>query len=98
MDFDRNQIKEFIQRVEDDTARFIGAEFSAARVIGFIYRQMELGEVSPGQASQLLDDIQRLAMLAKLGHRYAKWARHPPAEVEIMVLSNHEREKGEHGT
>lgn len=93
MDYDLNQIKEFIGRVEDDTAQFVGSEFAAARVISFISRQHALGEISDEDAIQLLDDAQRLANLAKLGHRYARWVRRPPAELEIMVLAEHAREQ-----
>lgn len=90
---DRNQIKEFITRVEDDTAQFVGSEFCAARVIAFISRQHALGEVSDEDAAQLLNDVQHLANLAKLGHRYARWVRNPPAELEIMVIADYEREQ-----
>lgn len=93
MDFSKNQTKEFIQRVEDDIAQFVGAEFLVARLVGNISRQHALGEISNEQAAQLLRDIQHLGLLVKTGHRYAKWARNPPAEIEIMVLADYEREK-----
>lgn len=86
--FDKNCIKEFITRVEDDTAEFIGAEFCAARLIGFIHRQYELGELSKERALELLGDATHLGHLAKLGHRYAKMVRKPTPEMEIMVLAD----------
>lgn len=39
LSFDRNQVKEWITSVEDDSAEFIGAEFCAARLIGFVSQQ-----------------------------------------------------------
>src|SRR5688572_19938454 len=89
--FDRNQLKEYIGRVENDTAEFIGAEFNAARLIGFISRQHALGEVSDADAAQLLRDARHLANLAALGHRYTKLARNPSAEMRILVLADEKR-------
>ena len=89
--FDRSQIKEFITRVEDDAAHFVGAEFCAARLIGFVSRQRELGEVSDAQASELLADARHLANLATLGHRYVKLVRKPSAELRILVLADEKR-------
>lgn len=89
--FDKNQIKDFICRVEDDAAHFVGAEFCAARLIGFVSRQRELGEASDEVAVQLLNDAHHLATLAKLGHRYVKLVRNPSAELRIMVLANEKR-------
>lgn len=98
MNFDTNQIKEWINRVEDDIAHFPGFEFALARIIANISRQHALGELDDGQAAQLLRDAQHLAMLVKLGHRYARWVRNPPAEVEIMVLADQARQRRKHET
>jgi hypothetical protein len=89
--FDRNQIKEWICRVEDDAAHFIGAEFCAARLIGFVSKQRELGEVDDKTATQLLSDARHLDNLAQLGHLYVKLVRKPSAELRIMVLSDEKR-------
>lgn len=96
MDFDRNQVKEFIGRVEDDIAQFIGAEFCAARIIANVSKQRELGDLSDAAARQLLDDAYHLAKLASIGHRYAKWSRRPPAELEILVLSGQDKDHAPH--
>lgn len=84
--FDRNQIKEFICNREDDIALFIGFEFNAARIIANISRQVEDGALSQAAGKQLLEDAYHLGRLAKLGYKYAKWARNPPAEMAMMVL------------
>lgn len=89
--FDRNCIKEWINGVENDAAHFIGHEFCAARLIGFISRQHSLGEVSDDAAAQLINDARHLANLATLGHRYVKMVRKPSAELEIMVLTQHKK-------
>lgn len=89
--FDRNQIKEFIGSIENDTAEFIGAEFEAARLVGFISQQLELGEVSRERARQLLSDANHLGRLAQIGHRFAKMVRSPSAEMRIMVLADEKR-------
>lgn len=91
--FDRNQIKEYIAGVEDDCAEFIGAEFCAARIIGNLARQHELGDLGNEQARQLVDDAHHLLRLAKLGHRYVKLARNPSAEMRIMVLAEEHKER-----
>lgn len=90
--FDRSQIKEYIGRVENDAAEFIGAEFQVARLVGNISQQRELGEISEERASQLLDDALHLGRLAKIGHRYVKLARNPSAEIRIMVLADERRQ------
>lgn len=89
--FDRNQIKEFIGAVENDCALFIGAEFQAARLIGNISRQHEMGDISAEMAQQLLEDAYHLARLAKLGHRYVRMVRNPSPEIRIMVLADEKR-------
>lgn len=89
--FDRNMVKDYIGRVEDDTAQFIGAEFCAARLIGFVSQQRELRELSDDAAAQLLADAHHLQTLAKLGHRYVKLARNPSPEMRIMVLADEQR-------
>lgn len=89
--FDRNQCKEYIARVEDDIAQFIGSEFCAARLIGFIAHQYELRELNAAQAQQLLDDAHHMNTLAKLGHKYAKAARNPSPELRIMILADEKR-------
>lgn len=91
--FDRNQIKEYIAGVEDDCAEFIGAEFCAARIIGNLARQHEVGELGNEQVRQLVDDAHHLLRLAKLGHRYAKLARNPSPELRIMILADEQRER-----
>lgn len=86
--FDRNQIKDFINRVEDDAALFIGAEFGSARLIGFISKMHALQEVSDTEAASLLRDAHHQANLVALGHRYVKMVRKPSAEMRIMILSD----------
>jgi hypothetical protein len=89
--FDRNQIKEFIGRVENDTAEFIGAEFRAARIAGFISKQADLGEVELTEASQMLHDLHHLSKLVATGYKYVRMARNPVAEIRIMVLAEERR-------
>lgn len=89
--FDRNQIKEFIGSIENDAALFIGAEFHAARLIGFVSRQRELGEVGDDAAAQLINDAHHLVTLAKIGHRYVKLVRKPSAEMRIMILADEKK-------
>jgi hypothetical protein len=89
--FDRNQIKEFIGRVENDTAEFIGAEFKVARIVGAIYKQTELGNIEQAEASQMLHDLHHLSKLVATGYKYARMARNPVAEIRIMVLAEERR-------
>jgi hypothetical protein len=91
--FDGNCLKEYIAQVENDTAEFIGAEFCAARLIGYISSQHEIGELDDSRAAQLLKDANHLMRLKELGHRYAKQARKPSPEMTIMVTIELQRER-----
>lgn len=91
--FDRSQVREWIGRVEDDCAEFVGAEYAAARLIGYISQQRETGALSDAQAEQLLQDANHMMRLVGLGRKYAKLARNPSPEVRIMVLADEERER-----
>lgn len=91
--FDRNQVKEWIAAVENESAEFIGSEFAAARIIGFISSQHEEGLLTEAQAEQLLADAELMLRLIKLGRKYAKLVRKPSAEIEIMVLADYQKER-----
>jgi hypothetical protein len=91
--FDKNQEKEFIRSVENDTAKFIGFNHAAARLIGHIEQMKELGHISIKVADLLLEDAYDLRDLARLGHKYVKMVRTPPVEVRTMVLADEERER-----
>lgn len=95
--FDQHCLTEFIRDVENETAEFIGKEFCAARLIGYISSQKESGLLSEEQAAQLLDDANHLWKLAEMGHKYAKLARTPSAEMETIVLSNYRKQGGTNG-
>lgn len=91
--FDKNQCKEFIGTIENHTAEFIGSEQCAARLIGYISEQTELGELNSSRSAALLNDAYHLLHLAKLGHRFAKMVRHPTPEMRIMILAEEQRER-----
>lgn len=90
--FDRNQIKEFICKVDEDRAYFVGANFAAARLIGYIESQRSSGALSDDQATQLLDDAKLMMQLIDIGRMYNKIARDPSPEIETMVLARHQKE------
>lgn len=85
------EIDDWVQRVEDATAQFVGSEFCAARLIAYISAQAEMGYLAHDQAGQLLDDAYHLQALARLGHQAHKWLRRPPVPLEMMVLRNARR-------
>lgn len=85
---DKHEIEEFVQTVENRTARFVGAEFCAARLIAYVSAQSEIGGLDGTKAAQLLDDAYHLAELARLGHQAHKWLRKPPAQLTMLVLRN----------
>lgn len=72
--------------MENRTAKFVGAEFCAARLIGYVSAQAETGHLERDKATQLLSDAYHLAELAQLGHQAHKWLRKPPAQLTMHVL------------
>lgn len=84
------EIEEFVQSIEDRTARFVGAEFCAARLIAYVSAQAETGGIARDKAAQLLDDAYHLAKLARLGHQAHKWLRKPPAQLTMLCLRDAE--------
>lgn len=86
-------MKEYINRVDDHMAEFVGSNFCHARLAGFIEEQRERGMIDDHRAAALLEDLNHMARLVKVGKRYVALARNPAPEIRIMVLADEERER-----
>ena len=86
-----NEIKEWIGQVDDDSLRFWRHEFKYARLVGFVEGQRQMGYVAEAEAQKLLIDLHDLFDLIAIGHRYVRYCRKPPAELEILVLATRDR-------